>query len=120
MLSPKTVRIRQNFPLGFVPFEVGDTLAAYDVGGGKVLGKAKIESALVEEKVDQSNLDRPVPLLRLTLDRPMIGLKAGDLVWNESSANPDTTLRRCKVFNSCRFQSPVTLDDCDITAFCWF
>jgi hypothetical protein len=24
------------------------------------------------------------------------------------------------VFNSCRFQSTVTIDDCDITAFCWF
>ena len=41
-------------------------------------------------------------------------------MWNESSANPNTTLRRCKIFNSCRFQSPVTLEDCDITAFCWF
>jgi hypothetical protein len=50
----------------------------------------------------------------------LAGVKKGDLVWNESSANPDTTLRRCRIFNSCRFQSPVTLDDCDIAAFCWF
>ncbi len=120
VLPPRAVRIRQNFPLGFVPFEVDDTLVAYDVTGGRLLGKARVESALAEEKVDKSNLDRPAPLLRLTLDHPLIGLKVGDLVWNETSANPDTTLRRCKIFNSCRFQSPVTIDDCDITAFCWF
>ena len=120
VLSARAVRIRQNFPLGFVPFEVSDTLVAYDVAGGKLLGKARVESALAEEKVDKSNLDRPAPLLHLTLNHPLISLKVGDLVWNETSANPDTMLRRCKIFNSCRFQSPVTLDNCDITAFCWF
>ena len=59
VLPSKTVRIRQNFPLGFVLFEVGDTLVAYDVVGGKLLGKARVDSALVEEKVDKSNPDRP-------------------------------------------------------------
>jgi hypothetical protein len=120
VLPSKAVRIRQSFPLGFVPFEVGDTFVAYDVVGAKLLGKARVESGFAEEKVDQSNLDRPAPLLRLTLDRSLDGMKSGDLAWNQSSANPDTTLRRCKIFNSCRFQSPVILDDCDITAFCWF
>ena len=41
-------------------------------------------------------------------------------VWNESSANPNTTLRRCQIFNSCRFQSSVTIDNCDIKAISWF
>ena len=120
VLSPATVRVRQNFPLGFVPFEVGDTLAGYSVTNGKLLGRAKISGAIAEGKIDTANLDRPAPPLMLALDRPLAGMKKGDVVWNESSANPDTTLRRCKIFNSCRFQSPVTIDDCDITAFCWF
>ena len=71
VLSPKSVRIRQNFPLGFVPFKVGDMLVAYDVVCGKLLGKARVASALVEEKVDKSNPDRPAPLLRLTLDHSL-------------------------------------------------
>ena len=118
--SSTQVRIQQNFPLGFVPFETGDTLAVYDVFGGRLLDRAKVVWAGAERKVDASNPDRPAPPVRVRLDRPLIGMKQGDLVWNESSANPDTTLRRCKIFNSCRFQSPVTVDDCDITAFCWF
>ena len=29
-------------------------------------------------------------------------------------------IRRCTIRNSCRFQSPVTLEDCDVIAFLWF
>jgi hypothetical protein len=119
-ISPKGIRIRQNFPLGFVPFGIGDTLTAFDVSGRRLLGKAKVASAETEGEVDRVHPDRPAPQLLLTLDPPLIGIEKGDVVWNESSANQDTTLRRCKIFNSCRFQSPVNIDNCDITAFCWF
>ncbi|MGO8749593.1 MAG: hypothetical protein ACLQNE_26860 [Thermoguttaceae bacterium] len=99
-LSPTEMRIRQNFPLGFVPYQTGDTLAAFDVYGGKLLGEAKVIRAVAEGAVDAVHPDRPAPQLRLTLDRAMVGIAKGDLVWNQSSANPNTTLRRCKIFNS--------------------
>ena len=47
-------------------------------------------------------------------------LAEGDQVWAVEAANPDTTLRRCTIRNSCRFQSRVTLEDCDVTALLWF
>jgi hypothetical protein len=120
MLDATTVRVRQNFPLGFVPFGGGDTLAAFDAVGGKLLGRAKVIAAVESENRDMANPNRPVVPLRLTLDHALAGLKPGDVVWNESSANPHTILRRCTIRNSCRFQSPVTIEDCDITALCWF
>lgn len=120
VLSPASIRLRQTFPLGFVPFLKGDTLAAYDIAGGRRLGTAKVAGSVEESRVDPADPNRPAPALKVTLERELPGLKKGDLVWNESSANPNTVIRRCIIFNSCRFQSPVTIDDCDVTAFCWF
>jgi len=115
-----TIRVRQNFPLGFVPFCVCDTLVGYDTVGGKLLGRAKVIAAVEEENRDAANPERPAVPIKLTLDHALPGLKAGDVAWNETSANPHTILRRCTIRNSCRFQSPVTIEDCDITALCWF
>jgi hypothetical protein len=56
----------------------------------------------------------------LTLDHEVPGVAKGDPVSAVEAANPDTTLRRCTIRNSCRFQSRVTLEDCDVTAFLWF
>jgi hypothetical protein len=119
-LGPATIRVQQNFPLGFVPFLIGDTLVAYDTVAGKLLGRAKVIAAVEEEKRDLANPERPAVPLKLTLDSALPGLKSGDVVWNESSANPHTIIRRCTIRNSCRFQSPVNIEDCDIAAFCWF
>jgi hypothetical protein len=83
-------------------------------------GNARVAAAQAEGTVARDHPDRKAPQLVVTLDRPLPGMHKGDIAWNESSANPDTTLRHCKIFNSCRFQSPVTVDNCDITAFCWF
>ena len=120
VLPPAGLRIRQTFPLGFVPFRPGDALGGYDVAGGRRFAPVKVTEAAALSPVDPADPDRRAPLLALTLDRLPPGVKKGDVVWNESSANPDTTLRRCTILNSCRFQSPVTIEDCDITAFCWF
>ncbi len=56
----------------------------------------------------------------IEIDRPIPGLDAGAMVWEPESANPHTTLRRCMIQNSCRFQCPVTLEACDVTALLWF
>ena len=120
VLDPVTLRVRQNFPRAFVSYRTGDMLAAFDTVGGKLLGRAKVIAAVEEESRDAANPDRPVVPLKLMLDQALPGLKPDDVVWNESSANPHTILRRCTIRNSCRFQSPVTVEDCDITALCWF
>jgi hypothetical protein len=119
-LSPTEIRIRQNFQLGFVPFNVGDVVGGFSVAGGQRFDAAKVTACAPEKAPDAANPNRPAVPLKLTLDRPLAGIAKGDIIWNESSANPRTIIRRCKIFNSCRFQSPVTIEDCDITAFCWF
>ena len=61
-----------------------------------------------------------VPDLELKLDRNLDGLARGCLVWDITASNPDTTIRRCRIGNSCRFQSPVTLDGCESNALLFF
>jgi hypothetical protein len=120
VVDATTLRLQQNFPLGMVPFRAGDTLAAYDVIGGKLLGRATVIAIVEVGERDVANPERPAVPLKLTLDHGLPGMKAGDVAWNESSANPRTILRRCTIRNSCRFQSPVTVEDCDIAGLCWF
>ncbi len=120
VVSPTVIRIRQTFPLGFVPFERGDAVGGSSVGEGRLLPTAEVASVEPETQVNAADPDHPAPPLRITLAKPMPGILAGDVVWNVSSANPRTTIRRCTIRNSCRFQSPVTVDDCDITALSWF
>lgn len=114
------VRIRQVFPLGFVPFDPGDRVCGYRVRSGELLSEARVVAASEETRVDHGDPDRPAPEVTLRLDRPAAGIEPGDILWNVSSANPDTTIRRCHVTNSCRFQSPVTIENCDISALSWF
>ncbi len=110
------LRVRQNFPLGYVGWRVGDTLAGYATNTGTLLERARILA--VEEQPD-SKPDH-APQVTLTLDRAVPRLAVGDQVWAVEAANPDTTLRRCTIRNSCRFQTRVTLEDCDVTALLWF
>jgi hypothetical protein len=110
------LRVHQNFPLGFVGWRVGDTLAGYATNTGTLLERAQILA--VEEQPD-SNPDY-APQVTLTLDHAVPRLAEGDQVWAVEAANPDTTLRRCTIRNSCRFQSRVTLEDCDVTVLLWF
>lgn len=119
-VSASSIRVRQIFPLGFVPFQKGDRLGAYDVSGRRRLGAVRVVRVEPEEPVNRTDPDRPAPPLKITFSPALPEIEAGDLVWNESSANPNTTIRRCKIMNSCRFQSPVRVEDCEITAFCWF
>jgi hypothetical protein len=110
------VRVRQNFPLGYVPWRVGDTLAGYAPNTGTLLGRGQVLA--IGEKANAHA--EHVPLVTLALDRALPGMVKGDQVWAVEAANPDTTLRRCTIRNSCRFQSPVMLESCDVVAFLWF
>jgi hypothetical protein len=110
------VRVRQNFPLGYVRWRVGDTLAGYATNTATLLERARVLA--VEEKPG-SNPEH-APHVTLTLDHAVPRLTAGDQVWAVEAANPDTTLCRCTIRMSCRFQSRVTLEGCDVTALLWF
>ena len=120
MLSPREVVVLQAFALNPMPWRRGATFAAADFEAAALLGTARIvkvtrsaEKRLLHGKPAAS----PVTLL---LDRPIEGLAKGAMVWQPESSNPRTTLRRCRIENSCRLQTPVTLDACDVTALLWF
>lgn len=111
-----SVRVHQNFPLCYIAWRVGDTLACYSTNTGAIPGRARVVA--VEEKPAKTS--DHAPEATLTLDHLPPGMGRGDQVWAVEAANPDTTLRGCTIRNSCRFQSRVTLDKCDVTAFLWF
>jgi hypothetical protein len=110
------VRVRQNFPLGYVRWRVGDTLASYATSTGTLLERGRVLAVEEEPGPDPDH----APNVRLTLDRAVPQLAEGDQVWAVEAANPDTMLRRCTIRMSCRFQSRVTLEHCDVTALLWF
>jgi hypothetical protein len=120
LLSPTRVEVLQAFPLGLMPWHEGNTLAAADFASRTLLGSARIVKVIgwsTERRIGDSPAASPVTL---ELDRPIAGLAEGSMVWEPESANPDTTLRRCTIQMSCRLQSPVTLEGCDVTALLWF
>lgn len=119
LLAVKTeqeITIQQNYPLSIVPYNDGDEVVVYDPERGRILGKALVLSS--EGFMQTGNL--PAPEITLKLNRPIVGMNKGCQVWNKSSANQHTILRHCQIYNSCRFQCPVTIDNCDIKALAWF
>jgi len=119
-LSPTAVEVMQTYPLDPMPWHEGSTLSAADFGSRTLLGAARIVHVAgwtTERRIDGQPAASPVTL---EVDRPIPGLDVGAMVWEPESANPHTTLRRCTIQNSCRFQCPVTLEGCDVTALLWF
>ena len=110
------LRVRQNFPLVYIAWRPGDTLRAYAAATGSLLGEARVVAV---EEAPASKPDH-APAVTLTLDPPPAGLAKGDQVWAVEATNPGSELRRCTIRNSCRFQTPVTLEACDAAAFLWF
>ncbi len=119
VVSATRIRIRQNFPLGIVPWRAGDQITVYGLSARRLLGRARIVQQIGSAETVYVNEHPTSPLLELELDTPITGMAVGDNLWNDSSANPDTLIRRCRIRMSCRLQSPVTLEECDITALIW-
>lgn len=120
VISPTRVEVLQAFPLGPMPWHVGNTFAAADFDSRTLLGSArvvKVTGWTTERRIDGYPATSPVVV---EIDRPIPGLEAGAMVWEPECANPRTALRRCTIRNSCRLQSPVTLEQCDVTALLWF
>jgi hypothetical protein len=120
LLSPTRFVVLQTFPLNPMPWHMGATLAAADFDLRTLLGSARIvrvTGGTTERRVQGKSAASPVTL---EIDRPIEGLAQGAMVWEPNSANPDTTLRRCKIRTSCRLQCPVKLETCDVAALFWF
>ncbi|NLI00469.1 MAG: hypothetical protein GX446_13370 [Chthonomonadales bacterium] len=120
MLAPNRVEVRQKFPLLFIPWRVGSLFVAADERARKLLGRARVTHVETGPLPPPIQGEPAAPVSALTLDRPITGLKPDALAWDASSANPRTTLRNCRIEMSCRLQSPVTLDRCEVTALLWF
>ncbi|MHC4994645.1 MAG: hypothetical protein ACYTGQ_06270 [Planctomycetota bacterium] len=118
--SPTRVVVQQAYPLNPMPWHEGATLRAADFDSKTLLGQARIMKVTNSGQPRTLNGKPAATPVTIEFDRPIQGLQKGTMVWEPESTNPDTTLRRCRIKKSCRFQSPVTLESCDVTAFLWF
>ncbi|MGL4400809.1 MAG: hypothetical protein ACRCXD_13135 [Luteolibacter sp.] len=116
--APDLVLVRQIFPIQYMPMQVGGNAFVLSADGTRRLAPAGIrEIREIFRKGDRPDL---APDLELLLDRKLEGLAKDCVVWDMSTSNLDTTIRRCRIGNSCRFQSPVTLDGCESDALLFF
>ena len=120
LLSPNRIEVRQRFPLLHVPWLRGAELAAADERTGRLLGRGRVTDVTVGPEPEPIQGEPAAPISELTLDRPIPGITVGTMVWDRLSANPNTTLRRCRIEMSCRMQSPVIMEQCEVTALLWF
>lgn len=116
--APDRVLIRQIFPIQYMPMQVGGNAFVLSADGTRRLAPAGIQE--IREIPRQSDRLNLAPDLELRLDRKLEGLVKDCVVWDTSTSNPDTTIRRCRIGNSCRFQSPVTLDGCESNSLLFF
>ena len=118
--SPTKIVAQQTYPLNIMPWHAGETITAADFDARTLLGQsriAKVTHSTTHRRIGDKPTASPVTL---ELHEPIPGLKEGTMVWEPAFANPDTTLRRCRIEGSCRLQTPITLDSCDVTALLWF
>jgi hypothetical protein len=125
VVSPTELEVSQHFPIQYMPMRVGDTLVVMDPGTNEVVGESRI--AAIEEihhgdhaSTFENQFKGRAPTLRLTLSSVILGLQPGLVAWDREASNPDTIVRKCTIRRSCRFQTNVTLDSCDVETFLWF
>lgn len=121
VLAPDRIRIKQIFPIQYMPMQEGGDLLILNPDGTQRLPSARIKAVDVKLPKDVFEPgERRSPPVTLTLTRPLPELEKGCVLWDLSTANPKTVIRRCVIGNSCRFQSPVTLEDCTSRALLYF
>lgn len=120
VLPDGSVAVDQRYPLGYVRWRPGDLLVAVDPDSRKLRGSSRV-SVVEEGKAPAPIQGEPAaPGVTVRLAVPITGMRAGDIVWSAEAANPHTALRRCRIRQSCRLQSPVTLEECDVIGLLWF
>lgn len=122
------IEIRQQFPIQYIPFEVGDTLVVMDGANNEIVAERRIlaieETAVKTADRQSASYDTQfsgnAPVVRLRLDAPIEGLQVGQVAFNRQSSNPSNIIRGCSMDRSSRFQANVELEKCRIEAFTWF
>lgn len=120
VLAPHRLLVRQKFPLLYIPWHKGDRIVAADETSRRLLGSARVAEAEEGPSPAPIGGEETAPPVILTLDKPIPGLARAAMVWNADAANPRTVLRRCRIEQSCRLQSPITLEYCHVTGLLWF
>ncbi len=120
-------QMEQLFPIQIMPMQEDGEVMMLSADGTRRLGGARIKElkylsdpAESFKPVKDQNKSNRVPRVEVTLDRPIEGIEVGAAVWDMTSANPKVTIRRCRMGNSCRFQSAVTLEECNSDALLFF
>jgi hypothetical protein len=109
-----------------MPMQQGGALLILSADGSRRLAPARISEIRgmpgdeIYTPTDGTFEERLVPELELFLDHPVEGLAEGCCLWDITAANPHTVIRGCRIRNSCRFQSGVTLEKCDVSALLYF
>jgi hypothetical protein len=126
VFAPDHVLIKQIFPIQFMPVQKGGDLLILSADGTRRLeptGIAELGGMPGDEiytPEDGTFKPKPAPELELVLNTPVTGLEVGCVLWDKTTANPQVSIRGCRIRMSCRFQSGVTLDNCDISALMYF
>lgn len=118
--SPTRIELRQKFPLLPIPWHAGSTITVVDEEAKKLVGRATITAVEVGPAPPDIQGSPAAPITTATLAAPMDGLVLGQTAWDAAQCNPDTVLRDCTIRMSCRMQSPVQLEGCDISALIWY
>ena len=126
--TPTDIEIRQQFPIQYIPFEVGDTLVVMDGANNEIVAERRIlaieETAVKTADREAASYDTQftgnAPIVRLRLDAPIEGMQVGQVAFNRQSSNPINIIRGCSMDRSSRFQANVELEKCRIEAFTWF
>jgi hypothetical protein len=127
IMSPTEIEIRQQFPIQYIPLQVGDTLVVMNGDNNEIVGERRIVAI---EEIAVRTADREAasydtqfagnaPHVRLRLDAPIEGLQVGQVAFDRQSSNPRNVIRGCSMDRSSRFQANVELENCRIEAFTW-
>lgn len=126
VFAPNHAQIRQVFPIQFMPVQEGGELMILSADGSRRLEPARITEIRgmpgdeIYTPIEGSLEARRVPALEVLFDHPVEGLEPGCVLWDKTTANPHTVIRGCRIRNSCRLQSSVTVENCDVDALLYF
>lgn len=124
VISPTELEIKQHFPIQFIPILAGDTLVVMSGKTNQVIGESRIAAVEVHAREDMASEENQfrgrAPTLTVRLVEPITGLEESQVAWAREVSNPQTVIKDCTIRRSCRFQSSLLLENCDVEAYVTF
>jgi hypothetical protein len=119
--GPQSLKLRQLFPLSAMLPSVGGSLLIVSPDSTQTYAPATVESIrIVRQPPQQNEREAPrAPIIEITVDREVAEVAAGSTLWDLDTSNPETVIRRCRIRQSSRIQSPVLMEDCDVVGLVW-